>query len=65
MEGRLKVPVLCVLHAPVDTMLKSLPPGVDKPCFVCISEDQRNHFEALFNQEARVCHNGIRHHRLL
>ena len=35
-EGRLKVPVLGVLHAPVNTMYASLPP-VEKPCFVCIS----------------------------
>lgn len=58
-EGRLPAPVLGVTHAPVNTMYQSLPPGVDKPCFVCISQDQANHFEALFSHEARVCHNGI------
>ncbi len=58
-EGNLKAPILGVLHAPVDTMLKELPPGVDKPCFVCISEDQRAHFEALFNHPARTAYNGI------
>lgn len=52
-------PCLAVLHAPVDTMLKTLPPGVAKPCFVCISDDQRNHFENLFDARARTCHNGI------
>jgi glycosyltransferase involved in cell wall biosynthesis len=57
MEGRLKVPVLGVMHAPVNTMMTSLPP-VEKPCFVCISQDQCNHFEALYNHEARVAYNG-------
>lgn len=58
-EGRLKAPVLGVLHAPVATMYQALPP-VEKPCFVCISQDQANHFEALFSPaRARVCYNGI------
>lgn len=55
----LKTPVLCVMHAPVNGMLQSLPPNTDKPCFVCISQDQANHFDALFNYKPRVCHNGI------
>ena len=59
MEGRLKAPILGVMHAPVDTMFKSLPAGVDKPCFVCISDDQRNHFECLFNHPARTAYNGF------
>jgi intein/homing endonuclease len=58
-EGKLSAPILNVMHAPVNTMISSLPPGIPKPCFVCISEDQRSHFEALFNSEARVCRNGI------
>lgn len=58
MEGRLKAPVLGVLHAPVNTMYQSLPP-VEKPCFVCISDDQRSHFEGLFGRPARTCRNGI------
>lgn len=58
-EGRLKPPVLGVMHAPVDTMYKSLPPNVDKPCFVCISQDQADHFRALFGRPARVCYNGV------
>ena len=58
MEGQLKAPVLCWCHAPVSTMFQSLP-NVEKPCFVCISEDQKSHFEALFGREARVCHNGV------
>lgn len=57
-EGKLKSPVLQWMHAPVSTMIQSLPP-VEKPCFVCISEDQRSHFEALFSHPARTCLNGI------
>lgn len=57
-EGRLKTPILKVLHAPVDTCFKELPP-VEKPCMVCISDDQRSHFEALWNRPARTCHNGV------
>lgn len=57
-EERTKAHVLGVLHAPVNTMYQSLPP-VEKPCMVCISRDQANHYEALFGREARVCHNGI------
>jgi glycosyltransferase involved in cell wall biosynthesis len=59
MEGRLTAPVLAVCHAPVDTMMKS-PPPVPKPCIVCISEDQRTHYENIFGgQAARACPNGI------
>ena len=57
-DGRLKAPVLGVLHAPVNTMYQTLPP-IEKPCFVCISKDQASHFEALFSRQARVCYNGI------
>lgn len=58
-EGRLKAPVLGVMHAPVATMYATLPPNVDNPCFVCISKDQAAHFEALHSREARVCYNGF------
>lgn len=59
-EGRLTAPILGVCHAPINTMYGALPPGVTKPCFVCISEDQREHFEALHAPaQARVCYNGI------
>ncbi len=58
-EGVLKAPVLGVLHAPVNTQIQDLPAGVDKPCFVCISDDQRAHFEGLFNRPARTCYNGV------
>jgi glycosyltransferase involved in cell wall biosynthesis len=57
-EGQLKAPVLGVLHAPVDTMYRVLPP-LDKPCFVAISKDQASHFQALFSREAKVAYNGI------
>lgn len=58
-EGKLKAPVLGVCHAPVNTMFRELPKGVDKPCFVCISDDQRGHFESLFGKPARTAYNGI------
>ena len=58
-EGRLNAPILGVCHAPVNTMYGSLPPGVDKPCFVCISRDQAAHFEALHSRPARVAYNGV------
>jgi glycosyltransferase involved in cell wall biosynthesis len=58
-EGRLKAPVLGVCHAPVNTMFASLPPGVEKPCFVCISEDQGLHFRGLYGRDCRVAYNGV------
>lgn len=58
-EGVLKAPVLGVMHAPVNTMYQQLPKGIDKPCFVCISQDQANHFMALHSREARCCPNGV------
>lgn len=57
-EGKLKAPVLGVMHAPVNTMYQSLPP-VEKPCIVCLSMDQGMHFEALFEKQFRVAHNAI------
>lgn len=58
-SGQLKSPSLCVMHAPINTMISSLPPNVEKPCFVCISQDQANHFDALFNYQPKVCYNGV------
>lgn len=58
MEGRLQAPILSILHAPVHTMYATLPP-VPKPCMVCISEDQRSHFEGLHGREARTALNGV------
>lgn len=59
LEGRLTCPVIATLHAPVNTMISSVPPeGVVS--FVCISEDQKQHFEALFSpRKARRAYNGI------
>lgn len=60
-EGRLKSPVLGVCHAPVNTMLQSLPP-IEKPCFVGISQDMADHFKGLFSKEMKVAYNGIDSH---
>ena len=63
-EGVLKAPVLGWFHAPCPTMYQTWPPqyprlpAVDKPCAVCISADQANHFRALHNRPVRVCYNG-------
>lgn len=65
-EGRIKTPILQVMHAPVNTMMQELPP-FEKPCFVCISQDQADHFEALYSPDkyqrnrvlAKVAYNGI------
>lgn len=57
-EGKLKAPILGVCHAPINTMMAS-PPQVEKPCIVCISKDQADHFTALFNKPARYAYNGI------
>lgn len=56
-EGRLKAPILGVCHAPVNTMMQRLPP-VEKPSFVCISQDQAEHFYNLFGRRAKVAYNG-------
>lgn len=58
MEGKLQAPVLCVTHAPVNTMFQT-PPPVPKPCITCISQDQKAHYEALFGKPARFAYNGI------
>lgn len=65
-EKRLKAPVLSVMHAPINTMLSVWPPRfpghaqLEKACAVCISDDQRQHFEALFSPcKAMTCYNGV------
>lgn len=59
LNGMLQCPVLGVMHAPVNTMYQTLP-NVPKPCFVCISQDQANHFNALHSPvSSKVCYNGI------
>lgn len=57
-EGVLKAPVLGVLHAPVNTMYNS-PPPIEKPCLVCISEDQASGCREHLKREARVAYNGV------
>lgn len=57
-EGKLKAPVLGVLHAPAETMFMS-PPPVPKPCFVAISKDQAGAVCGHLGIRARVCYNGI------
>ena len=58
MEGKLKAPILGVLHAPVNTMYAEYPP-VEKPCMVCISHDQASHLHSLHGVESKVCYNGV------
>jgi glycosyltransferase involved in cell wall biosynthesis len=57
-EGKLKAPVLGVMHAPAETMFGSSPP-VDKPCFVAISRDQAGAVCGHLGHRARVCYNGV------
>lgn len=57
-KGTLKAPVLSICHAPLNTMFQSLPP-VEKPCFVCISEDQASYMRGCFEKDCRVAYNGI------
>jgi glycosyltransferase involved in cell wall biosynthesis len=57
-EGKLKAPVLGVLHAPAHTMYQS-PPPVTHPCLVAISADQASHASELWGVMARVAHNGV------
>jgi glycosyltransferase involved in cell wall biosynthesis len=57
-EGKLKAPVLGVLHAPVETMFGS-PPPVKKPCLVAISKDQAGAVMGHLGVAARVAYNGI------
>lgn len=57
-QDRCNPPVLSVMHAPADTMFRT-PPPVDKACVVCISDDQKGHFEASFSRKARRVYNGV------
>ena len=65
MEGKINSPILRVHHSVIDSMYgtpwgpPTLPPGVEKPCPVCISQDQADHFEEIFRRPARVARNGI------
>lgn len=57
-EGKLKAPVLTVLHAPVETMF-SQPPPYDKACLVAISKDQVGAVAGHLGREAKLCYNGV------
>jgi glycosyltransferase involved in cell wall biosynthesis len=58
MEGKLKAPVLGVMHAPVHTMYTT-PPPIDKPSLVCISKDQAEGCMEHLKKPAEVCYNGV------
>jgi glycosyltransferase involved in cell wall biosynthesis len=58
MEGKLNAPILGVLHAPCNTMY-GVPPPVNKPCFVAISEDQAVHGKECWKINVKAIHNGI------
>jgi glycosyltransferase involved in cell wall biosynthesis len=57
-EGKLKAPILGVLHAPAETMYHS-PPPVDKPCLVAISNDQSGAVMGHLGLQSRVAYNGV------
>lgn len=57
-EGKLKQPILGVIHAPADTMYKEAPP-VEKPCFVAISKDQTQAAEKCWKINVRTAYNGV------
>ncbi len=58
MEGRLTVPSLLWVHAPIETMF-NVPPPIEKPCFVAISKDQAGAISGHLGVNARVCYNGV------
>jgi glycosyltransferase involved in cell wall biosynthesis len=57
-EGKLKAPILGVLHAPINTMYHK-PPPVPKACFVAISGDQAMHTVETLHIPARVAYNAV------
>lgn len=57
-EGKLKAPVLGVLHAPCNTMYATAPP-VPLPCIVAISKDQAKHASECWGVPSRVSYNGM------
>lgn len=58
MHGKIVVPILGVLHAPVETMYMS-PPPVPNPCLVCISKDQSANAKEHLKCDNRVAYNGV------
>lgn len=57
-EGKLKAPVLGVIHAPANTMYAKAPP-LPKPCIVAISKDQAAAASECWGVSARVVYNGV------
>jgi len=57
-EGKLKAPILGVIHAPPNTMYAT-PPPVPLPCIVAISRDQAFHVSEFWGVPARVAYNGM------
>lgn len=58
MEGRLKAPVLGVIHAPAHTMYGKAPP-IATPCIVSISDDQGVAASECWGVSTRTAYNGI------
>lgn len=56
-EGKLKAPVLGVMHTTAETMYGKAPP-VDKPCLVAISQDQAGAIMGQLGVKSRVAYNG-------
>lgn len=57
-EGVLKIPILGVCHAPIETMYQS-PPPVEYPCLVGISQDMTDNISAHLGVPARTAYNGL------
>jgi len=57
-EGKLKAPILGVIHAPPNTMY-AIPPPVPLPCIVAISRDQATFVSECWGVPARVAYNGM------
>jgi glycosyltransferase involved in cell wall biosynthesis len=57
-EGVLKIPILGVCHAPIETMFQS-PPPVPLPCLVGISKDMVDNISAHLGVPARLAYNGL------
>jgi glycosyltransferase involved in cell wall biosynthesis len=57
-EGKLKAPVLGVIHAPANTMYAKAPP-IAKPCIVAISKDQAAAASECWGVSTRVVYNGV------
>jgi glycosyltransferase involved in cell wall biosynthesis len=58
LHNKLPVPILGVLHAPVETMYMT-PPPIPTPCLVCISKDQSINAKEHLKCDNRVAYNGV------